>query len=70
MGNVAPAVVAVITGIIGLAIIAVVVGTNAQTSNVIGSAGTALSKIIGAAVAPVATNNMFGGATGGTGSLA
>ena len=70
MGNFAPAVVAVIAGIIGLAIVAVIVSKNAQTPAVITGAGQALSSIIGAAVAPVtgATGNMFGG-TGSTGAM-
>jgi hypothetical protein len=72
MGNFAPAVVGVIAGIIGLAIVAVVVSKNAQTPQVLQQAGSALASVIGAAVAPVAgsTGNMFGGAIGGIGSLA
>jgi PRD1 phage membrane DNA delivery len=54
-------IVAVIASIIGLAIIAVLVSQKAQTSGVIQSAGTALSSVIGAAVAPVTgTANQFG----------
>jgi uncharacterized membrane protein len=59
MGNVAPAIVAVIAGVIGLAIVAVL-SKQAQTGTVITSAGTALSSIIGAAVSPVATGSGFG----------
>lgn len=44
---------AIVTAIIGLAIVAVLVGKNSQTSGVIGSAGTALSNLITAAVSPV-----------------
>ena len=47
------AAVAVIGGIVGLAIVAVLVSQKAQTSGVIQSAGSALSSIIGAAVGPV-----------------
>ena len=43
----------IIAALIGLAIVAVIVGKNAQTSGVIQSAGSALSGVIGAAVAPV-----------------
>ena len=43
----------VIAALIGLAIVAVIVGKNAQTGSVLTSAGTALSGVIGAAVAPV-----------------
>jgi PRD1 phage membrane DNA delivery len=53
-------VIAIVTGIIGLAIVAVVVSQNAQTGTVLTSAGTALSSVIGAAVSPI---------TGGQGSF-
>lgn len=43
----------IVAALIGLAIVAVIVGKNAQTSSVITSAGTALSGVIGAAVQPV-----------------
>jgi PRD1 phage membrane DNA delivery len=46
-------IVAIITALVGLAVVAVIVGKNAQTSNVVTSAGQALSGVIGAAVAPV-----------------
>jgi PRD1 phage membrane DNA delivery len=46
-------IVAVATAIIGLAIIAVLVGQKAQTSNVISAAATGLANDIKAAVAPV-----------------
>jgi hypothetical protein len=60
-GNVGPAVVGVIGGIITLAIVAVLVGTRAQTPQVIQAGGTALSSIINAAVQPVSGgSNMFG----------
>lgn len=51
------------TGIIGLAIIAVLVSRNADTSNVIKSAGSAFSGALGAAVSPVTGG--FGGFGGG-----
>lgn len=51
--------------IVGLAIIAVIVSRNAQTPEVIGSAGRAFSGAIGAAVAPVSGG--FGGSFGGYG---
>lgn len=56
-------IITVASGIIGVAIVAVLVGKNAQTSTVISSAGTALSSVITAAVAPVgaSSNNTFGG---------
>ena len=46
-------VVTVATAIIGVAIIAVLVGSNAKTSSVISSAGTAFSGALSAAEAPV-----------------
>jgi PRD1 phage membrane DNA delivery len=46
-------IVGVATAIVSLALIAVVVGKNSKTPDVITSAGTALSNVIGAAVKPV-----------------
>ena len=69
MNAIGPGFVAIIGGILTLAMVAVVVAKNAQTSSVIQGAGTALSSVIGAAVAPVSgsTSNTFGTttATGG-----
>lgn len=66
MGNIGPGIIAIVTGIIGLAIVAVVVSQNANTSSVIGSAGSALSSVIGAAVSPVSGgSNQFGSAISG-----
>jgi membrane DNA delivery protein len=68
----APAIVAVLASIIGLAIISVLVSQKAQTGSVINAAGSALSSIIGAAVSPVtgATGNTFGSTGSATGGLA
>ena len=41
------------TAIVGLALVAVVLGKNSQTSKVLGAAGDALSSTIKAAVSPV-----------------
>ena len=69
MNSIGPTVVVVIGGVITLAMVAVLVGQKAQTSSVLQGAGTALSQVIGAAVAPVSnsTGNTFGTttATGG-----
>lgn len=54
------AIAAIVAGVLTVALVAVVVSQNAQTSGVITSAGTALSGIIGAAVAPVSGTNSFG----------
>jgi hypothetical protein len=66
MGGIGPAFITVVGGIVGLAIVAVLVSQKAQTPGVVQAGGTALSQIIGAAVAPVSQNNNFGSA-GGTG---
>jgi hypothetical protein len=44
---------AVLVGAIGLAIIAVIVAPNAQTSSVIGAAGGSIGALIKSAVSPV-----------------
>jgi hypothetical protein len=59
-------VVTVATAIIGVAIIAVLVGSNAKTSQVIQSAGQAFSGALGAAEAPVTGSGVSIGALGGS----
>jgi PRD1 phage membrane DNA delivery len=65
MSDIGPMVVTVIAGVLTLAMIAVIVGQKAQTSTVIQGAGTALSSVIAAAVAPVSgsTSSTFGSTT-------
>jgi PRD1 phage membrane DNA delivery len=46
---------AVVTGIIGLAIVSVIVSRRSQTPQVIGAAGAFLSNVVAAAVSPAAT---------------
>lgn len=53
MDKISNVLLAIATGVIGLAIVAVIVGKNAQTSNVITSGGNAFASIIKAAVGPV-----------------
>ena len=53
MNETVEAIAGIIAGLIGVAIVAVLVSKNAQTGNVFTSAGQALSGVIGAAVAPV-----------------
>lgn len=75
MNNAISAALAIVGGIIGLAIVAVIVSPRAQTSSVVTSTGGALSNVITAAVAPVSqggsigsnsfTMPAFGGALGG-----
>jgi hypothetical protein len=62
MNQVGPTIITVIAGIVGLAIVAVLVSKKAQTSTVIQGAGTALAGIINAAVQPVTSggSNQFG----------
>jgi membrane DNA delivery protein len=69
MNSIGPTLITVVGGVLTLAMVAVLVGQKAQTSTVIQGAGTALSSVIAAAVAPVSgsTSNTFGTttATGG-----
>jgi hypothetical protein len=60
MDRIGPTFITIITGIIGLAIIAVLVSTRAQTPNVITASGAALANIINAAVQPVTSGGGFG----------
>lgn len=62
MNTTISAVLAIVSGIIGLAIISVLVSPKAQTSSVLGASGGALSTVIGAAVSPVTGT---GAASGG-----
>lgn len=55
--NIISGVVTIATAIIGIAILAVLVSRNAQTPQVLQSAGAAFSQSIGAAVAPVTGGN-------------
>lgn len=57
-------IVTVLTAVIGLAIIAVLVSSNAQTGNVLTAAGNAFGGILGAAESPV-TGQGAGNALGG-----
>lgn len=71
MSNIGPAFVSIIAGVIGLAIIAVIVSKNANTSSVISGTGSALSSIISAAVSPVSgsSSNTFGSSSTSLGSI-
>jgi len=53
MDRISDSIVTIAVAIIGLAMLAVIVGKNAKTSDVIKSAGSAFSGAIKAAVAPV-----------------
>lgn len=53
MKGVGESITAILVAVIGLATLAVIVGRNAQTSNVIASAGKAFTSILQVAVSPV-----------------
>ena len=59
-------VVTVLTAIIGVAIIAVLVSKNANTTGVISSAGSAFQGALGTALSPVTGATSFGGMGGGS----
>jgi len=54
MSRITEAIVTIATAIIGLAIVAVILGKTSQTGKVITGAGDAFAAIIGAAVKPAA----------------
>lgn len=63
MSNFGPTFITVVGGIIGLAIVAVLVAQKAQTATVVQGVGSALSNVITAAVSPVTgttSTNTFG----------
>lgn len=66
MDKVGAGFVSIVAGIIGLAIVAVLVSKNAQTGSILTSGGSALSSVISAAVQPVSgsSSNLFGSAAG------
>jgi hypothetical protein len=66
-GHFGDQVVAILTAIIGVAIVAVIVSNRSNTSNVISSAANAFSEAIGTAVSPITgvNNAGTGGFTGG-----
>lgn len=70
MDRFGPTIVIVLGGIFTLAMLAVAVSKNAQTSQVISGAGTALSAVIAAAVAPVSgsSTTSFGTAPAAAGT--
>lgn len=72
MGNAGPLIVSVIAGVIGLAMVAVLVSQKAQTSTVLQGAGTALSSVISAAVSPISgsSTNSYGSSNYSGGSIA
>lgn len=72
MNNAISAALAIVGGVIGLAIISVLVSKQAQTPQVFGAAGSALSSVIAAAVSPVTgtgSGASAGASSGGITSL-
>lgn len=59
-GNLTDSIVTILTAVIGVAILAVLVSRNANTSGVISSASKGFSGILGTALSPV-TGSTFGG---------
>lgn len=53
--NLSTAIITIITGILGVAVVAVIVGKNAQTSNVISAAGHAFGNDLKIILSPVTT---------------
>jgi hypothetical protein len=69
MNNLLNSVVTVAVAIIGVAIVAVLVSKNANTSQVIGAASSGFSNALGTALSPVSGGGLggFGGFPGGGG---
>ena len=65
MGNISEPVVTVFAGLIGLAMVAVLVSNKANTGNVIGALGGAFSNAVSAAVSPVTGNSAAPNVTAG-----
>jgi hypothetical protein len=57
MHEVVPAIASILAAIVGLAIIAVLVGKNSQTSSVVQATSSGFASIINAAVSPVAMSS-------------
>ena len=58
MGNHGAAIVGVFMAIIGVAVIAVLVSNNSNTSNVISGAGSSFSNVLSTALSPVASGGI------------
>lgn len=57
MSNIGDKVTVVVMAIIGLAVLAVILSKNANTSNVISAAGSGFNSLLAAAISPVAGNS-------------
>lgn len=61
MNTITESVVTILTAIVGVAILAVIVSRNSNTSGVLSAAGGAFSNVLGTAVSPITGGNSFGG---------
>jgi len=69
MGHVGEQITAILTAIVGVAIVAVIVSRNSNTASVIGSAAQGFSEAIGVAVSPITgSGGTFGPVTGFAGN--
>lgn len=66
MSDILPAIAALVTAVIGLAIVAVLVSKNAQTPQVLQAASSGLGSIIAQAVSPVTGQNVQAAGTSNT----
>jgi hypothetical protein len=64
--SLATSIVTVLMGIIGVAIIAVLVSGKAQTSQVIGAGASGFSGVLNSALSPIIGGTFTGGGTGGS----
>ncbi len=69
MNDITQAIVTILTAIVGVALLAVLVSRNSNTSQVIGATGSAFAQSLGAATAPVTGASSSFGGTGGYGAL-
>jgi len=67
MGHVGEQITAILTAIIGVAILSVILSKRSNTANVIGSAANAFSMALGTAVSPITGNTSLGPVGGFTG---
>jgi hypothetical protein len=67
MGHVGEQITAILTAIIGVAILSVILSKRSNTASVIGSAANAFSMALGTAVSPITGNNSLGPVGGFTG---
>lgn len=62
------AIVAILTGVVGITILAVIVSNQSNTANVLTAGGNALSSVLKAAVSPVSGGSSLGNLSGSLGN--